>query len=109
VTPTLSILTLAGVLAYAGATLVLWIIYRAFTDSLAQGLLALFVPGYVIYYGWTRFSEARRRPIVVSALAAFLVAGIAWGISTRFGPHASMIEAAAARDMWGGDHASARS
>jgi hypothetical protein len=33
------------------------VIYRACMESVKQGLLALFLPGYVLYYGFTRFSE----------------------------------------------------
>ncbi len=104
-TPTLSILTLAAISAFAGATLLLWIVGSAFSESLGQGLLALVVPGYVVYYGWTRFSHARRRTIVATALAAFLGAGAAWGISLELAPHQNMAEAAAARTMWGASQA----
>ncbi len=99
-TPTLSIMTLAGILALTGGAIVLWILWNAFTDSIAQGLLSLLVPGYVIYYGFTRFSHARRKLLVTGALAAFLAAGLAWVVSTAFAPHATMAGAAAGRDMW---------
>jgi hypothetical protein len=100
-TPTLSILTLAWILVLAAGSLLLLVVWDAFTDSWVQGLLALFVPGYAIYYGWTRFSYARRRAIVAGALGALAVAAIAWGISAAFAPHRTMDDAAAARDMWG--------
>lgn len=98
-TPTLSLMTLVGILVLTGATLQLWIVWGAFTDSIGRGLLALFVPAYSLYYGWTRFSHPRRRWIVASMLAAFIAAGIGAALAmVVIAPHATMHEAALARD-----------
>ena len=55
--PTLSLMTLVGIFALAGITLLLWIVWGAFEDRPTRGVLAAFVPGYALWYGWTRFSH----------------------------------------------------
>lgn len=74
--PTLSLLTLAGILALFGLTLLLWIVWGAFEDRPARGALAAFVPGYALWYGWTRFSHPRRHGIVMLAVVFLVLAAL---------------------------------
>lgn len=83
--PTLSLLTLVGILALTGLTLLLWIIGGAFRDEPTRGALALVVPGYVFWYGWTRFSHAQRRAIVIAAIACLLAAALGTLYASTFG------------------------
>jgi hypothetical protein len=83
-------LALSGVLALLGLALLGWVVVFGFRDSAKQGLLTLLVPGYVLYYGWTKMSYARRHWVVGGALLAFLAAGVTGFFSTAFEPKLGM-------------------
>lgn len=83
--PTLSLLTLVGILALSGLTLLLWIAWGAFEDRPARGALAVVVPGYALWYGWTRFSHPRRRGIVILAVALLIAAALGVLLASTFG------------------------
>jgi hypothetical protein len=85
VPPTLSLLTLVGILALSGLTLLLWIAWGAFEDRPARGALALFVPGYALWYGWTRFSHPRRHGIVIVAFMLLVLAGLGALLASTLG------------------------
>jgi hypothetical protein len=91
-------LTLSGLLALTGIALLGWVVWFGFRDSAKQGLLTLFVPGYVLFYGWTRMSHPRRRWVVGGALVAFLAAGAIGLFSTAFEPQVALEEPTAAGD-----------
>lgn len=96
-------LTAAGILALTGATLLLWVVIAAFSESTKQGALSLLLPGYALYYGWTRMSHARHRWIVSGAVVALLLAGAAGFFSTSFEPQMQMaeeVDAPALEDDW---------
>jgi hypothetical protein len=48
-----------------------WTVIIAFHESRSQGLLCLFVPPYVIYYGATRRTN-RMRPLVIASVGVLL-------------------------------------
>ncbi len=83
--PTLSLMTLVGILALGGITLLLWIVWGAFEDRPTRGVLAAFVPGYALWYGWTRFSHPRRHGIVLVAVALLLLAALGALFATTLG------------------------
>lgn len=49
---------------------VIWLLYvaEAFRDSVAQGLLTLLLPFYVVYYAYTRARRARPMRIALVVL-----------------------------------------
>lgn len=83
--PTLSLMTLVGILALGGLTLLLWIVWGAFEDRPARGALAAFVPGYALWYGWTHFSHPRRHGIVIVAVALLVMAALGALFATTLG------------------------
>ena len=83
--PTLSLMTLVGILALGGLTLLLWIVWGAFEDRPARGALAVFVPGYALWYGWTHFSHPRRHGIVIVAVALLVMAALGALFATTLG------------------------
>ncbi len=75
---------LSGLLGIAGVLLLMAIVVAAFRNSFREGALSLFVPGYVLFYGWRRM----KKPLLpAGALAAFLAAGAAGFFSTAFEPN----------------------
>ena len=52
------------ILALAGGVCTLLILVDAFRKSLVQGLLCLFVPLYVLYWGFAKFESPQRRTIM---------------------------------------------
>ena len=50
---------IGGLFILASIVASILILVAAFKESTAQGLLSLFVPAYVVYYGFARFIEAR--------------------------------------------------
>jgi len=75
VTPTSSLLTLVGLCALFAGALLLWIVWGAFEDRPSRGALALVVPPYALWYGWTLFSHPRHKGIVL-VIVTLLVAAI---------------------------------
>lgn len=82
--PTLSLLTLVGILLLAGITVQLWFAQGAFEDRLGRGAMALVVPGYALWYGWTRFSHPRHRALVLLSLGLLVAAGLGALLATTF-------------------------
>lgn len=82
--PTLSLLTLVGILLLLGIAVQLWFAQGAFEEGPARGAMALLVPGYALWYGWTRFSHPRRRGLVLLALGALVIAALGALLATTF-------------------------
>lgn len=92
---TMLMLALSGVLALLGAGALAVIVVAAFRDSLGQGMLALLVPGYALYYGW----RTMKKPMLpAGAMLAFLAAGAAGFFSTAFEPNLTTEDASAFED-----------
>jgi hypothetical protein len=71
-----TLLMLAGIATSAvgiGAYAV--VLYRACMESVREGLLVLFVPLYIVYYGFSRFGEAGKT-LIVAILALGTSAGL---------------------------------
>ena len=74
-------LAFAGALVLAAGYLFLWVVWNAFIDSPGRGFLSLLLPGYVLFYGLARLSDARRNWVVGGALGA-LAAAVVLGFSS---------------------------
>lgn len=102
-TSTTIVLTVAGILALTGVTLLVWVVIAAYLDSPKQGALSTFVPGYALFYGWTKMSHPRHRWIVAGALVAFVVAGTLATFATSFAPDAPVAAGSEVDDPEGWD------
>lgn len=68
------VLLLAAFLIVAICTI--WLIIIAFKESTSRGLLSLFVPYFVIYYGVTRWKKTKRIFAISATALIFFIAGL---------------------------------
>jgi len=64
---------IGGVLLFIGAIFGLIILINAFKESAGQGLLCMFVPFYIFYFAFARYSGSKKGLVVGSWLSTYLV------------------------------------
>lgn len=83
-------LALSVALTACGVLLLVAVVIAAFGESRRAGLLALFVPGYVLVWGLRRMRHQRRALIVVGSAGCFALAALSGLFSTAFEPHVTL-------------------
>jgi hypothetical protein len=83
----MALYAVAGVLGLVSLVCGIIILIGAFKESLAQGLLSLLVPFYILYYAFARFQHPKKGLVVGGWLGAAILAGVLVnGATAWFGP-----------------------
>lgn len=78
---------IAGVLGLVALACALVIVIHAFRQSTAQGLLCLFVPCYILYFGIAKLEHPRKGLLLAGMVASPILAAVAANAATAvFGP-----------------------
>lgn len=60
----MSLIVLGGVLCLLGVVCALFIVVHAFRLSTGTGMMVLFIPGYILFYGFSQFEHRYKGPIL---------------------------------------------
>lgn len=64
------LMILGGILLFVSAIFALVILIDAFKESVGQGLLCMFVPLYILYYAFARYSGSKKGLVITGWLGA---------------------------------------
>ncbi len=70
----MALILTGGVLCLLGLVCALFILAHAFRLSTGTGMMVLFIPGYILFYGFTQF-EHRHKGLIVAGFYGLLTLG----------------------------------
>lgn len=70
---TLALIGIGSVMGLAGAVLLIWVLIRAFKQETKQGVLCLFVPGYLLYFGFAKLRHPKAALLTGIALVLVIL------------------------------------
>lgn len=76
----MTLILLGGALCLVGFVCALFILTHAFRLSTGTGMMALFIPGYVLFYGFSQFEHRFKGPLVAGFLGLSILGALLIGI-----------------------------